>query len=201
MADRKLPADIDPESGHRLPLVQRDDLDEAGQKIFDHFTAPDSTTYVGIWGPGGIRLHSPQVAIHTQSMNDYIRYEAGIDPRLREIAILVVAREHDSQFEWCAHIGPAAKRGVSDEIVAIIRDRKPLDGLDPVDAMVIQLGREIFGEPEVTVETYEAALNHFGAKGLVDFVTLMAGYAGTAAILKTFNMQLKAEWEPDLPVA
>ena len=66
--------------------------------------------------------------------------------------------------------------------------------------MVIQLGREIFGEPEVTTGTYDAALSHFGAKGLVDFVTLMAGYAGTAAILKTFNMQLKAEWEPDLPL-
>jgi len=192
--------DFHPESGHRLPPVDPGDLDETARKIYDHFTDPNSTTYVGIWGPGGIRLHSPDVAVHTQSMNDYIRYGAGIDPRLREIAILVVARTHDSQFEWCAHIAPALKQGVSQEIIDIIRDDAPLDGLDAVDAMVIQLGREIFAGPEVTRETYQAALAHFGARGLVDFVTLMAGYAGTAAILKTFNMQLKPDWEASLPI-
>ena len=188
------------DSGHRLPAVRREDLDDAAKKVYDHFVDPNSTTYVGIWGPGGIRLHSPEVAKHTQSMNDYIRYGAGIDPRLREIAILVVAREHNSQFEWCAHLEPALKQGVSEKVINIIRDNASVEGIDPVDAMVIKLGREIFSGTKVTKETYDSALSHFGARGLVDFVTLMGGYAATAAILKTFNMQLKPEWIPSLPI-
>jgi 4-carboxymuconolactone decarboxylase len=192
--------DFDPESGHRLSPVKPEGLDDDAKKIYDHFVDPGSTTYVGIWGPGGIRLHSPEVAKHTQSMNDYIRYEAGIDPRLREIAILVVARSLDSQFEWCAHIKPALKQGVSQELIDRIHDNGSLEGVDKIDAMVIQLGREIFSGPVVTKDTYDRALDHFGAKGLVDFVTLMAGYAGTAALLKTFNMQLKPDWEPSLEI-
>ena len=200
MTDRKLPDDVDPESGYRLPLPDRDGLDPVAQKIYDYFADPDGTSYVGLWGPGGIRLHSPRVAEHTQSINRYIRREAGIDPRLREIAVLTTARAHDSQFEWTAHEPEALEQGVSQEIIDVIKHRKPLDGLDDIDALVIQLGRELFEEPRVTPETFARALEHFGRRGLVDFVTLMGNYAQTAAILKAFDMQIKPHWEPLLPV-
>lgn len=199
MTDRKLPDDIDPVSGYRLPLPDREGLDPVARDIYDYFADPDGTTYVGLWGPGGIRLHSPRVAEHTQSINRYIRRESGIDPRLREIAVLITAREHDSQFEWCAHESEALKQGVSPEIIDIIKHRKPLDGLDDTDALVIQLGREVFGGPRVERETFARALSLFGERGLVDFVTLMGNYAATAALLKTFDLQIKPDWEPLLP--
>jgi 4-carboxymuconolactone decarboxylase len=180
-------------------LPDRDGLDPVGRDIYDYFADPDGTSYVGLWGPGGIRLHSPRVAEHTQSINRYIRRDAGIDPRLREIAVLITAREHDSQFEWSAHEPEALEQGVSPEIIDIIKQRKPLDGLDDTDALVIQLGREIFGAPRVERETFARAIDFFGKRGLVDFVTLMANYAGTAALLKTFDLQIKPDWEPLLP--
>lgn len=200
MTERKLPDDIDPQSGYRLALPDRDRLDPVARDIYDYFADPDGTSYVGLWGPGGIRLHSPRVAEHTQSINRYIRRDAGIDPRLREIAVLITAREHDSQFEWCAHEPEALQQGVSPEIIDIIKHRKPLDGLDEADALVIRLGREIFVAPRVEPETFARALSQFGARGLVDFVTLMAGYAATAMLLKTFDLQIKPHWEPLLPM-
>ncbi len=199
MTERKLPDDIDPTSGYRLPLPDRDALDPVGRDIYDYFADPDGTSYVGLWGPGGIRLHSPRVAEHTQSINRYIRRESGIDPRLREIAVLVTAREHDSQFEWTAHEPEALEQGVSPEIIDVIKHRLPLGALDDTDALVIQLGREIFGGPRVEPETFVRALDLFGARGLVDFVTLMANYAATAALLKVFDMQIKPNWQPLLP--
>jgi len=35
-----MPSDIDPQSGFRLPLPKREDLDEAGKKAYDRGTAP-----------------------------------------------------------------------------------------------------------------------------------------------------------------
>jgi len=200
MTERKLPDDIDPASGYRLPLPDRAGLDPVAQKIYDYFADPEGTSYVGLWGPGGIRLHSPRVAEHTQSINRYIRREAGIDPRLREIAVLTTARAHDSQFEWTAHEPEALEQGVSQEIIDVIKHRRPLDGLNETDALVIQLGREIFEGPRVTSETFARALARFGKRGLVDYVTLMANYAATAALLKAFDMQIKPHWQPLLPV-
>jgi hypothetical protein len=46
------PSDIDPQSGFRLPLLKRDDLDEAGKRAFDRAMTPGKTI-VGLRGPAG----------------------------------------------------------------------------------------------------------------------------------------------------
>ena len=97
------PEDVDPESGCRLPLPRRDELDDAGQRIYDTLAAPESGTIRGLRGPDGILLHSPDLSRHTRPVNRYPRYEAGLGGRVRELAILTTARELDSQFQWAAH--------------------------------------------------------------------------------------------------
>jgi hypothetical protein len=52
------PAEIDPASRSRIPLIRREELDADGQKAFDFYT---SGTIRGLHGPAGIRLHSPQI--------------------------------------------------------------------------------------------------------------------------------------------
>jgi len=200
VAERKLPDDVDPQSGFRLPLPDRDGLDEEARAVYDRFNDPNSDTYVGLRGPGGIRLHSPENSKTIQAVNRYIRYGAGIDPRDRELSILVVARELDSQFEWTAHESEALKRGVSQETVDVIKYRKATDGVPEADALIIHLGRQIFGDHRLTSETYALALERFGAAGLVDFVSLMGNYAQTAALLAAFDMQIHPDWEPLLPL-
>jgi 4-carboxymuconolactone decarboxylase len=70
------------------------------------------------------------------------------------LAILVTARELDSQFEWAAHEPEALREGISRDIIAIIKHRLETDGLDPADGVVIELGREIFGARKVESETF-----------------------------------------------
>lgn len=77
-----LPPDIGPESRCRLPLPNRDDLDEAGKQTFDLLRDPHGGSLAGLQGPGGLRLHSPRVAAALRPVNTYLRYTAGFDPRL-----------------------------------------------------------------------------------------------------------------------
>src|SRR5262249_33271910 len=97
------PEDVDPQSGCRLPLPRREELGEAGQRIYDNLVDPGSGTIRGLRGPGGILLHSPELSRYTGPLNHYLRREAGLGGRVRELAILTTARELDSQFEWAAH--------------------------------------------------------------------------------------------------
>ena len=103
-----MPSDIDPQSGFRLPLPKREDLDEAGKAHYDRATAPGASI-AGLQGPTGIGLYSPKASAHARALNRYLRFEAGFAPRIREIAILTTAREMDSQFEWSAHEPEALK--------------------------------------------------------------------------------------------
>jgi len=139
------PRDIDPASGCRLPLPKREELDELGQQIYDSPANPVGRSLRGLRGPGGILLHSPALARHTRPLNHYLRHEAGLGGPVRELAILTTARELGSQFEWAAHEPAALGEGISTEIIDIVRSRKPTGGLDEADAIVIELGREIFG--------------------------------------------------------
>jgi 4-carboxymuconolactone decarboxylase len=115
-----MPSDIDPQSGFRLPLPRREELDEAGQKAYDRGATPGANI-TGLQGPAGVPLYSPRTAAHLSAINRYLRFEAGISPRVREIAILVTAREMDSQFEWVAHEGEALKEGVERGVIDVIR--------------------------------------------------------------------------------
>jgi len=193
------PTDIDPQSQCRLPLPRREELDAAGQEVYDRLADPQGGTLRGLRGPGGITLHSPQLSRHNRPLNNYLRYQSGLGGRLRELAILVTAREHDSQFEWAAHEAEARREGVADALIEIVRHRGDIAGLDAADAAVIALGREMFGARRVSPETFARCLALFGRRKLVDLVALMGNYAATAALLVAFDMQLDPGVEPPLP--
>ena len=193
------PRDVDPESGCRLPLPKREELDAAGQRVFDSLADPKGATLRGLRGPGGILLHSPALSRLSRPLNHYLRHEAGLGGRVRELAILTTARELDSQFEWAAHEPAALAEGISAEIIEIIRHRNGTSSLDEADAIVIELSREVFGARMVSPATFARALKQFGRRALVDLVALMGNYAGTAALLTAFDMQLDPGQPPPLP--
>ena len=120
--------------------------------------------------------------------------------RSREVAILITAREMDSQFEWVAHEGVALKEGVPAATIDAIRHRKPTTGLDPADALIIELGRQLWRDHKVTPEMFARAQAKFGPNRLVELVMLMGNYAGTAALLSLVDMQLHKGMDPLLPI-
>lgn len=194
-----MPSDIDPHSGMRLPLPRREDLDEAGQAAYDRGTKPGATI-AGLQGPSGIGLYSPKTAAHSTALNRYLRYEAGFTGHVREVAILTTAREMDSQFEWVAHEGEALKEGVPQSTIDVIKHRRGTEGVDAIDALIIELGRQIWRDHKVKSETFAKLKDIFGPNKLVDLVMLMGNYAGTAALLAAVDMQLHAGKKPLMPI-
>jgi 4-carboxymuconolactone decarboxylase len=194
-----MPSDIDPQSGFRLPLPKRGELDEVGKRHYDRITAPGASI-AGLQGPSGIQLYSPKTAEHVRALNRYLRYEAGFTPRVREIAILTTAREMDSQFEWVAHEPEALKEGVEPGVIDVIKHRKSTTDLNETDAAIIELGRQIFRDHKVTPETFAKLKTRFGPNKLIELVMLMGNYAGTAALLTAVDMQLHAGKKPLLPI-
>ena len=194
-----MPSDIDLQSGFRLPLPKREDLDEAGKRSFDRGNTPGANI-AGLQGPAGIQLYSTKTAEHLTAINRYLRFGAGISARIREIAILITAREMDSQFEWVAHEPEALKEGVPAIVIDVIKYRRSTVGLDETDAIVIELGRQLWRDHKVSSQTFTKAKAVFGPNKLVDLVLLMGNYAGTAALLTAVDMQLHAGKKPLLPI-
>jgi alkylhydroperoxidase family enzyme len=192
-----MPSDVYPESNNRLPLPKREDLDPARQKIFDHHTSAGGSL-AGLRGPGGLHLYCP-AAPQMTAVNRYLRFESGIDGKLREVTILATAREHSHQFEWTMHEPAALKEGVEQSVIDVIKYDKPVDGLPEEFALIIRFARALFREHKVPSDLFAAARAKYGDARLVDLVLLIGSYTATGVLLTAFDMQLPADRPGMLP--
>jgi len=192
-----MPSDIDPQSGFRLPLLKREELDEAGQATYDRAARGDNVA--GLRGPAGISLYSRGAHAHLRAIIDYLRTGADISPRVREVALLATEREFDNQFQWSLHEGEARKAGVPQDTIDVIKHRRSAAGLAAADALVITLARQLWRDHKVTPEIFAQAKALFGPHKLIDLVVLMGNHAATAALLTAVDMQLPDGTEPPLP--
>ena len=188
------PADIHAETGNRFPAIKREALSDAGRKIYDARGVADG------FGPGAIRLYSPPVAEAMTAVNDYLRRKSGLDPRLVELAILVTAREMDSQYVWTAHEPAAQKAGLEQPIIDIVKYRRPLTTLGEKEAVIVQLGRDSIGKHKVGSDTFARAVKLFGTQGVVDIVALMGDYAATTILLNVADQHVRPQQTPLLPI-
>jgi 4-carboxymuconolactone decarboxylase len=200
VSDNPWPADVYEDSGCRLPIVDRASLTDGARAIYDDHADPSGWSHAGLQGPGGIRLHSPRLAELWSGVGRYLRDETGLSKRVREVAILITAREHDSRFEWQQHERVAQKVGVPAETIDAIKHHGSLAGLDETDALVIRLGRQVFGDRSVDSDLFAAALARFGPQQLIDLISIMGTYAATAAMLALVDIQIPPDEEPLLPL-
>jgi 4-carboxymuconolactone decarboxylase len=192
-----LPKDIYPNTGNRLPAIKREDLDDAGKKIYDS-SFKGSPDYFA--GPRAIRLYSPPVAELMASANDYLVLKSGLDLRLQELVILVTARELDCEYVWTNHEPRGLKAGLQQGLIDIVKFRKPTSSLAEKDAVVVELGRESLGKHHVSSGTAARALNLFGKQGLVNIVSEMGDYASVGILLNVFDQHLRPTEKPLLPI-
>ena len=95
----------------RVPYVDRENMDEAGKVIYDRIRNDRNSPTVGLQFRA--LLNSPDVASHLTSMGAVLRFKSAMPENLKEFAIIVLAREWNSDIEWTAHAALAAKAGVT----------------------------------------------------------------------------------------
>src|SRR5262245_51316142 len=93
----KLPADVNRDSLARLPYLQRKNLDEAGQKIFD--VLPGRSPEGALGGPLAFAAYNPAVAKALFDLHN-AAVAGTLNPHVRELAILVACRETNYNLEW-----------------------------------------------------------------------------------------------------
>lgn len=195
----ELPKDINPITRNRLSPVKPEELDEHGRQLIAKIVA-QGRPITSAGGPTSIRANSPDVLEPMDALNNYLRRNAGIEPPLVELAILVAARAMDSPYVWNDHEKLTLKAGLSKESIDIVKFRKPLAGMNEAEATLVQLGREAFYDHKVDSVTFARALKIFGQQKLVNIVSLMTDYASSALLLATFDQHLPAGQASMLPM-
>ncbi len=172
----------------RVPYVNRDDLDAEGQQIYDRIRQDRNTDEVGLQFRA--LLNSPKAAGHLTSMGAQLRFDSSVPENLKELSIILVAREWNSDIEWTGHSVLAGRAGVSDASIESIRTRQTPDGLTDHEATVARFVHEMLRDKHVTDETYAAAQSLFGDRGVVDLTLTVSYYSALALAQIALDLEM-----------
>ena len=163
----------------RLPPLPPAALTEAQRRAAE---ALISGRRGALFGPFVPLLRSPELLDRAQRLGEFLRYESAIEPRLRELAILVTARHFRQAYEWHVHAPEAARAGLAPQAIEALAAGEPPRDLKTDEAAVYDFCSEAHREHRVSDATYAAVLQLLGEQGLVDLCGV-CGYYGLLALV------------------
>jgi len=184
----------------RLPLRTRDQLDDDGREVCDSITASRGAivTDAGtLMGPFNAWVTAPGVGGRLAELGAALRFASSIERRLLEVAIITVGARWRAEFEWWAHSRMAVQHGVSQETVdGIARGEAPTVA---DEQLVHAVARQLVDDGHVHRDTYEAARQLLGDRGVVELVTLCGYYTLVSFTLNAFDVALPPGESPTWP--
>jgi len=189
-AQNTLPSDIHPKTLSRLPPVTADDLDEAGRRLLaarTNFTPGPGPTHITVYSPRELDLGIPSGET------------SPVGPRYFQLAVLIIAREIDQQYEWSAHEPAGLRQGLEQSVIDVVKYDRPVTGLSDKDATMISFGRALYRERKVSSELWQKMVNHFGRQRTVQIMEIMGDYFRVGFMLNAVDQHLPVERKALLP--
>ena len=179
-AQTALPPDIDPVTLSRLPPVTPADLDEEGQRLLaarPNFKAGPGPAHVTIYAPNDRDLGIPTGE------------KSPVGARYFQLAVLIIAREIDQQFEWSAHEPYGLRQGLEQSVIDVVKFNKDVNGLADKDATLITFGRTLYREHRVSSELWAKMVALFGRQHTVELMTIMGDYFRVGFMLNAVDQR------------
>jgi len=203
----KLPADVHPDTLSRMTRVKREDFTTDEEKqAFDRVVALSpqdfkKNYFEGWLGPGQMRMQIPEVEEIYLKQSALIREKSGLDPKYRELAILVATRECDNKSEFIDHAArEITRKSLDPHVVEVVRKREDTKGLEEKEALIIQFGRELFNQPRVSSKTFAEMERNFGKKATLGITLTMGHYVSNVLLMRAYDSQLyRRTGEPSPP--
>jgi hypothetical protein len=185
-----LPPDINPVTLSRLPPVTREDLDEEGQRLLAQRPAAKPGP-----GPTHVTSYSPR----ERNLGVPTGVDSPVGPRYFQLAVLIMAREIDQQFEWSAHEPAGLRQGLEQSVIDVVKYGKDVAGLADKDATLITFGRVLYREHRVSSELWQKMIGHFGRQHTVQLMMIMGDYFRVGFMMNAVDQHLPPERQALLP--
>jgi hypothetical protein len=186
-----LPPDINPVTLSRLPWVTAADLDEEGKKLL----AERPTQAKPGPGPTHVTSYSPR----DRSLGIPSGVNSPVGARFFQLAVLIMAREIDQQYEWSAHEPAGLKQGLEQSVIDVVKYNRDVAGLSEKDATFITFGRTLYREHRVSSELWQKMVGLFGRQHTVQLMMIMGDYFRVGFMMNAVDQHLPPERKALLP--
>lgn len=143
----------------------------------------------GLAGPFNAMLYAPAVGHALQELGATIRFRTNLSPRIREMAILVVAQAWDSGYERASHEPIGREAGLAEPEIEALRVGADPGFTDKQEQVAYSVVRALAGPTaDLDDQEYNIAVAVLGEEALVELSALVGYYATLALQLRIFRV-------------
>ena len=114
-----------------------------------------------------------------------------LDPQLRELAILLVARHDQAEYEWVQHVAISLAIGTDQaKIDALERGDLDAEALTAADRAVLRFTAAVLEGPHVDDETFAELREHLPPRQIVELLLTAGSYHMLARIMTVLDLDL-----------
>ena len=150
----------------------------------------------GMRGPFSALLYSPEMGDIAQQLGAEVRFKNSLPAKLKELAILTVARFWTAQYEWYAHQRLALEAGLNPTIAADIAAGKRPSGMQADEVAIYDFASELLETREVSDAAFAAVKERFGEKAIIDLICTMGYYTLVSMTLNVNRYPLPDDATP-----
>jgi 4-carboxymuconolactone decarboxylase len=146
--------------------------------------------YYDLHGPMVPLLRSPDVMVAVNSMGNYLEFKTVLPPKIRELVILLAAREWIQPYVWNSHYQSALNQGLNSEIIKAVSDGRHPAGMSEREESAYEFCDELHKHHGVSDPTYARALANFGEQGIIDMVSTDGFYSLLSMVMNVARTPL-----------
>lgn len=134
-------------------------------------------------------LNSPGLASAWFDFNNAVRFQTGVNERLRELAILRVAVLNGAEYVFRIHQARYAEpAGVTQTEVEALREARKSGQFSPPDAALLAYVDAMTRDVEVPDAVFRELRAHFSERPVVELTVLVAAYNMHTRVLRALDI-------------
>lgn len=170
----------------RVPFRDRSDLPDDAQAIHSAIAASRSGKVGNIWR--GL-LNAPGLTNRILQLADELRHHSVIDPKSRELAVMMVGHITKCAYEFDHHWNAARKAGISKAQLESLEHFETSDLFTPRERAILRFARESTERAAVSDATWQDLKQYFDDRQAVEMVMTVAWYNAVVRILLGLDIE------------
>lgn len=168
----------------RIPYIEPNGAPEETRRVFEQLPAP-----LNIFK---LMAHAETSFAPLLRLGTSILAQQQLSGKLRELAILRVARLSHAEYEWVQHVPIAIGTGATEaQVAALQRDDAKADCFDETEKAVLQFTDEVLRDVGASDATFERLSKLLSAREIVELILAIGFYMTVARLMETLKIDLE----------
>ncbi|HLH74775.1 MAG TPA: carboxymuconolactone decarboxylase family protein [Chloroflexota bacterium] len=137
-----------------------------------------------------ILANQPEALRAFMVMSRYVRNDAALDPRLRELAVLATAYALDVEYEKHHHLPAARRVGISEEQLAAFPNWQDASVFNAVERAVLTYADQVARRRQVDDVVFAALEQHLSTSEILDLALTVGWYHLCAVVIMPLGIEV-----------